>query len=209
MRCPRVGESCQGVESRTSEMTFSWVPLGPAGGRGQPDDNITQSLDVFRFFHPVGYLHFRETSTTYCTGLIWSPFEAAYSNPGVTGSHISNPQTQIQDRGHGSGDTLVGGGLGYCRDQICLLGQQLESVPQRILGNQLWISRTRTYAISPGPPVKKRAPGGEGHTGRLTPSPPPCSGGLLGVDNDLVMGPPLGSPCLATEFSWALPLSAE
>ena len=48
----------------------------------------------------------------------------------------------------------------------------------------------------------------EAHTGRLMPSTPPCNGGLLGFDNDSVTGPPLGSPCLASEgFIWALPLS--
>lgn len=112
-------------------------------------------------------------------------------------SQTPKPKSRIV--AHESGDTLVGGGLGYCRDQICLLGQQLGSVPQSILDNQLWISRTWTHAISPRPSVKKWAPGGEGCTGRLTPSPPPCNGGLLGVDNDLVTGPPLGSPCLASE----------
>lgn len=48
-----------------------------------------------------------------------------------------------------------------------------------ILGNQLWISRTQDYAISQGPPVKKRAPGGERHTGRLIPAHHPAVGASL------------------------------
>lgn len=84
---------------------------------------------------------------------------------------------------------LVGGGLGYCRDQICLLGQHRVSL--YILGNQLWISRTRLMPFPQGPSEERLS--GEVLAGPLTPSPPPCSG-PPGVDNDLVMGPPLGSP---------------
>ena len=55
MQRPWVGEPCQGVGSRMSEVTLGWglVSLGLVGGRGQPrGQDHPQSLDNVCVFSP-------------------------------------------------------------------------------------------------------------------------------------------------------------